>query len=311
MELCMNFNQLKYFLALAETKSFTKAAEQNYISQAAITLQIKTLEEEVGCLLVDRSKRPIELTYAGEALLMEARALLERMNTALDRTREASVGLAGSLRIGYTKGYERSDLSNRLRQFHRRFPNVLISCHRAGTDQLAAGLLKGEYDLIFTWDSTNLRSDPRTEFHEVERVPLIAALYPAHPLARRAGIKRAELKGEKILYMSPSEAADSFGDSAFLQMYREAGYQPDILFRSSDTESILMMVAAEEGISILPAFFTEKLTNADHLVFLPMVGKNEVEEIDAIWCRDNTNPILHRMVEAVVREEADPTGPAE
>ena len=105
-----------------------------------------------------------------------------------------------------------------------------------------------------------------------------------------------ELKGEQILYMSPSGVGDSFGDSHFMELYRKAGYQPDILFRSSDAESILMMVAAEEGISILPAYCVEKLYNADNLVFVPLIGEGEVEEIIAAWQTTNPNPALARFL---------------
>lgn len=79
-------------------------------------------------------------------------------------------------------------------------------------------------------------------------------------------------RGENILYMSPDAADDSYGDALFMHLYQEAGYKPNILFRSADTESILMMVAAEEGISILPDYCTDKLYNADNLAFVPLVG---------------------------------------
>ena len=83
--------------------------------------------------------------------------------------------------------------------------------------------------------------------------------------------------------MSPSDADDSYGDAFFMQLYKSAGYKPNILFRSSDTESILMMVAAEEGISILPDYCTDKLYHADNLVFVPLVGEGEEEEIIAAY----------------------------
>ena len=83
--------------------------------------------------------------------------------------------------------------------------------------------------------------------------------------------------------MSPSSTGDSFGDAYFMQLYQRAGYQPNILLRSSDTESILIMVAAEEGISILPSYVTDKLGNADNLVFVPLEGEEEAEEIIAAW----------------------------
>ena len=181
----MNTNQLKYFVAAAEHRSFTKAANQYYLSQTAITQQIRALEESIGIQLFDRNTRPIALTPAGSIFLIEAKAILERIQTAVSRTKDASVGLVGTLSIGYIKGYERSNLSNKLRDFHQNFPSILMTCHRYSTDTLAAGLMNGEYDIIFTWDSTNLAQDPHVEYQLIEQAKLMAALYPSHPFCRR------------------------------------------------------------------------------------------------------------------------------
>lgn len=296
----MNINQLKYFIAVAEYRSFTKAANQYYISQTAITQQIQALEETMGVQLIDRTRRPIMLTPSGHVFLIEARAILERMTAAVGRVRDASTGLVGTLRIGYTKGYERSNLSNLLRAFHQDYPNILITCCRCETDMLAAGLLNGDYDIIFTWDSTNILQEEQVEHKLVERVPLVVALYAGHALSGRHTLSRKELKGESILYMSPSDMVDSFGDSHFMELYRKAGYQPDILFRSSDAESILMMVAAEEGISILPSYVTSKLKDADNLVFIPLVGEEEYEEIIAVWKKEVPGQALRQFLSRIV-----------
>ena len=130
----LNLNQLQYFVSVAETGSFTKAAAIHYISQTAITQQIRSLEETVGTKLVDRNSRPAVLTAAGKVLLKEAREILGKMDAALSKTREAATGLQGELRIGYTKGYEHSELPKHLRQFHHTYPNVLLSCYRCDTD---------------------------------------------------------------------------------------------------------------------------------------------------------------------------------
>lgn len=293
----MNLNQLKYFVAVAEYRSFTKAATQYYLTQTAITQQIRALEASVGAELIDRSTRPVSLTPSGAVFLKDAKAVIERMDTAFLRAKEASAGLVGSLRIGYTKGYERSNLSGQLCSFHRNHPNILLTCFRGDTDALAAGLLNGEYDIIFTWDSTNLCNDPRADWRLVEQARLVAALYNCHPYAHRPFLRREELKNETILYMSPSGGRNSFGDSYFMQLYQNAGYQPDILLESADAESILMMVAAEEGITILPSYMTDKLINADNLVFIPLQGEQEVENIHAIWLRENGSQPLAQFTE--------------
>ena len=251
----------------------------------------------MGAKLVNRDSRPVSLTPAGRVFLKEAREILERMDTALWRTREASTGLEGNIRLGYTKGYEHSDLPKYLRNFHREYPNVLLSCYRCDTDMLAAGLINGEYDIIFTWDSTNIRQEEGLELRVFENVPLQVALYASHPLARKKELTRKDLKQENILFMSPSGTGDSFGDAYYIQLYQQAGYQPKILLRSSDMESILMMVAAEEGISILPEYSHPWDIGEEGLVYVPLAGKGETEEILVAWRRDDDNPALGHFIE--------------
>ena len=292
----MNLNQLRYFVSVAESGSFTKAAQQHFISQTAITQQMHALEETVGINLLDRNSRPVSLTPAGKVFLKEAREILGKMDTALVRTREASTGLDGELRLGYTKGYEHSDLPQYLRRFHQEYPNVLISCYRCDTDRLAAGLMNKDYDIIYTWDSTNLRQEENIQLQVVEHVPLRVALYASHPLARCNQLTRKDLKQENILFMSPSGTGDSFGDEFYMKLYQQAGYQPNILMRSNDMESILMMVAAEEGISIVPEYSHPWDVGTENVVFVPLAGEGETEEILIAWRKNDHDPILRHFI---------------
>ena len=134
----------------------------------------------------------------------------------------------------------------------------------------------------------------------MERARLVVALYGSHPFARRTALHRSELKNETILFMTPSSTGASFGDDHFMQLYQQAGYLPNILLRSNDVESILMMVAAEEGISILPAYCTDKLTNADNLIFVPLLGEEETEDILAVWRKDDPSQALRHFLERVL-----------
>ena len=295
----MNLNQLRYFISVAETGSFTKAAMNHYVSQTAITQQIHSLEEIVGAKLLNRNSRPAALTPAGKVFLKEAREMLGKMDAALLRTREASTGLEGELRLGYTKGYEHSDLPKYLRSFHHEYPNVLISCHRCDTDMLAAGLISGDYDVIFTWDSTNLRQEDTLELKVVEHVPLRVALYANHPLARRKELTRRDLKQENILFMSPSGTGESFGDAFYIKLYQQAGYQPNILLRSNDMESILMMVAAEEGVSIVPEYSHPWDVGTENIVFVPLSGEGETEEILIVWRKNDDNTALRHFIDGI------------
>lgn len=288
----MHLNQLRYFASVASYRSFTQAAERHYLTQTAITQQIKALEDSLGLQLINRQKRPIELTPAGKVFYQEVKAILSRVDEAVAKAQEASAGTVGTIRIGYEKGYERSNLSDRLRAFHRAFPNVLFTCIRADSDQLAAMLQTGELDVIFSWDSTNLRSNPEVGSRLDMRSQLSAALYGSHPFATHTSLRREDFREETILYMSPSGAGDSFGDVHFMQLYEKAGYQPRILLKANDIESILMMVAAEEGISIVPSYSVAKLTNADNLIFVPLEGEEEREDIFMLWKQQSGNTAL-------------------
>lgn len=292
----MHLNQLRYFVSAASSKSFTKAAEIHFMTQTAVTQQIKALEANIGLELFDRSKRPIELTPAGEVFYKEAKGILSRVDIAVSRAHEASTGTTGTIRIGYEKGYERSNLSDKLRAFHRLYPNILFTCVRQDTDSLATGLLKNELDVMIGWDSMNLRENKDINWRLEYRSGLSVALYDNHPYAMRTALTRADLKDETILYMSPASQGNSFGDSHFMQLYEKAGFNPKILLKSSDIESILMMVASEEGISVLPSYSVAKITNADNLVFISLEGEEEYEDIFMLWKKDRGNSALNCFV---------------
>ncbi|MDO4976459.1 MAG: LysR family transcriptional regulator [Eubacteriales bacterium] len=282
----MNINQLKYFISVAECRSFTQAAERHFLTQTAITLQIQKLEESMDVQLIDRRKRPIELTPAGKVFLKEAKQLITKMEEAITKTVDASKGMVGTIRIGYEKGYERSNLWNQLRKFHHSYPNILFTCVREDTDTLASKLLSDDLDVIFGWDSTNLRIREDISSYLAERSQLMAALYRSHSLASCQKLSRKDLSHETILFMSPSKAGTSFGDTHYLKLYEKAGFHPNILLRSNDVESILMMIDAEEGISILPEYTIAKLDNVNNLVFLPMEGEEEYEDIHIMWKKE-------------------------
>lgn len=307
----MHLNQLRYFASVARYRSFTQAAQCHFLTQTAITQQIQALEDSLGFPLINRKKRPIELTAAGAVFYQETKAILARVDEAVAKAQEASKGTEGVIRIGYEKGYERSRLSDHLREFHRAYPNILFTCIREDTDQLAGKLLSDELDVIFSWDSTNLRANPGISSRLDLRSRLSAALYGGHPLAHRKSLGRSELREETILYMSPSGTGDSFGDVHYMQLYEKAGYQPRILLKSNDTESLLIMVAAEEGITILPSHIVDKLTNADNLVFIPLEGEDEVEDVYLLWKTEHSNAALKLFLGFMSQFAPAETAPAQ
>lgn len=281
----MTTNQLVYFCAAAEKLNFTKAAEECFISQTAITQQIQNLESILGAQLFIRNKKKVELTPAGTIFYNEAKAILERTNTAFEKVRTAADGYSGELRIGYTKGYERTDFSGQLRRFHSAYPNVSVLCTRENTAQLYEDLKKGCYDIAFC---LNMQQLPLTEMFEIRKVqvfPLIVALSRNHPFASRPRLTRKDLKGETFLVLDESEE--------WLQGVQEEPLA--IVAKSPDIESVLLMVSAEMGIAILPEYAITGAQNSSELVFVPLTDQPDSVEVAAIWQKENRNPALENF----------------
>ena len=286
----MNTNQLKYFIAVADNHSFTKAAKQYYLTQTALTQQIQALEAQIGVQLIDRSSRPIELTPAGRAFYTEANDILNRFYAAVQNTRDASRGASGTLQIGYAKTFENSQLPERFLSFHQKYPNIHMKLFCSESDQLIYGLLNKEYDITFTWDSTNITLEDAFETRVVEKITSVVLLYTSHPFAKRDSLSRRDLKGEKLFFLTPSSTGYSFADTHYINLYQEAGYQPDIVMRSRDLPSVLMMVALEQGIALIPSYCMKQIILYDNLVAIPMTGNDEY--MLAGWRTDNENPAL-------------------
>ena len=149
-------------------------------------------------------------------------------------------------------------------------------------DTLAGKLMSAELDII-AWDSANISAKSEIRRKLDLRSGLSVALYTGHLFATRKYLKREELIDETILYMTPSGNENSLGDAHYIQLYEKAGFHPKNMLKSNDLESVLIMVAAEQGISVLPSYCVEKLNNADNLVFITLEGEEEYEDIYMMW----------------------------
>ena len=144
----MNSRQLEYFLAVARELNFTKAAESMFVSQTAVTQQIKVLEEQLGVHLFERTKRKVALTPAGRVFQEEAVDILKRIDLAAQRTRAVSSGFTGSLNVGFALGIGNTEVAERIQAFHQKYPNISMKFVNHSPSMLMKSLRSGEVDLI-------------------------------------------------------------------------------------------------------------------------------------------------------------------
>ncbi|MDF2938554.1 MAG: alsR [Paenibacillaceae bacterium] len=286
----MNLKQLEYFVAVAEALNFTKAARKFYISQTAITKQIMALEARLDAKLFIRTKQRVELTPAGFVFLQESRSILNRAEEAVERVHLAAGGIAGSLNIGFVKGYEKTSFSSLILDFHKEYPHVFMSFTRNNSEELYQAVEDRDLDIVF-----NISSGPgkngELEQRTVRKYPLVAVVYPAHPLASRDSLQLDELKNEELLLMDASFRETNSTGVRIKDLLANQS-MPRIIQQSRDAESILLMVSANMGVALLPTYAVKYLNHSRHLKIIPLEDEGERVEIAAFWSKNNHNPVL-------------------
>ena len=289
----MTTNQLKYFITAAETLSFTEAGKLHYISQTAITQHIQSLEDQLGVKLFSRNKKRVYLTPAGEIFYMEAKALLERSKLAVNKARNAADGVSGSLNIGYVKGQAFSLTGPLIKEFYLHNPSVKFQLFRQAHLDLLMNLEKGKLDFIFNivYGNTDLTD---FSYRRISSDRLYAVLPSGHPYAQLSSIRRYDLREEPFLltkyYEDPS--AKKYGH-IIPDKYAESGFIPKINGRSTDAETLMILVSAGIGITILPESIVRAFSNTSDLSFVPLEGEHEHVDIMAIWKDDSVNPVTN------------------
>lgn len=293
----MTTNQLKYFITAAECLNFTEAGKQHFISQTAITQHIQALEDQLDVKLFIRNKRKVELTPAGKVFLTEARAILERSRSAVEKTKKAATGFSGSLNIGYVNGQENTDLGELIKEFYHDYPAISFQLFRKPHLDLFYELDRGNLDIIFNicYSNTNLEG---FEYRHMKTNRLYAVLYPSHPYAQLSSIRRYDLRNDSFFLTQFYENNQAKGYGYILpEKFADSGFVPKVIGRSSDIETLLLLVAAGIGITILPEAAIHYVKQSSDLVFIPLEGEHEQVDILAIWKKDNQNPALKLFID--------------
>jgi DNA-binding transcriptional LysR family regulator len=247
----MELHQLRYFCAVADTASFSRAAEKCHVSQPSLSQQILKLESELGGRLFDRLGRSVRLTDLGEAFLPRARSVLHELSTAKDELTERLQSEAGPVVIGAIPTVAPYWLAQRLATFSRKFPKVHLTIAEEITPVLLERLRTGSVDLAVL--ALPIRG------HEFDAYPLFserlfAAVPKTHKLARRPSLQLADLRRDPFLFLRDGHC---FRDTAVAACDR-ARLDPRVVFESGHLSSLLAMVGAGMGVSLVPEMAVDK-----------------------------------------------------
>ena len=241
----MELHQLRYFLAVARTKNFSRAAEQCHVAQPSLSQQIMKLEDELGERLFERTKREVSLTPAGDLLRVHAERVLQEVELARDGVREFRGLVRGRVVLGVLPTVAPYFLPQRLRAFSSRFPAVEVVVLEDTTDQLAAAVLAKEVDLALVSLPVERVGLAAEEFFDEK---LLVALPAGHALAKRPRLTFDDLEREAFILMKEGHCLSGQA----LQFCRINGFAPQISFRSAQIETVLAFVAKGWGVSVVP-----------------------------------------------------------
>src|SRR5690348_8619354 len=259
----LDSRQVRAFVSLAQTGSFTKTARQLHLSQSAISHSIKALEDEVQCRLLDRLGKSVVLTLAGEQLLGHAQRILSEMDEARQRLRDLGKWGQGRLRIGASPTSCQYLLPKVLREFKESFPKCLIQIEPGDTAAALELLENRRIDLALTLEPRHLGE---LEFRPLFKDELRFLVSPIHPWAKTGRVDRSEITRQRyILYNRKSYMADMI-DEYFQQ---EAMVLPTSI-ELGNMEAIKELVKLGLGVSILAPWVAQKELAEGSLHALPL-----------------------------------------
>jgi len=245
----MELRYLRYFATVAELRSFTRAAEKLRIAQPAISQQIKTLEAELGVMLLLRTKRSVQLTAAGHAFLRDAVDILGRTEAARSNARRAAKGEIGTLSVGCFSSASSRFLPEVIQIYREQFPAVRVHLTELTPSQQLDAFARGTIDVGFT---RPLPKNHEKDFVQtvIYRDRIVAVLPDRHSLAKSRSIRLEKLSNDDWVLFKRSEGPEQV--DRFTQLCATAGFFPRIVSEPAMMQSVLMLVAAGVGVSIVP-----------------------------------------------------------
>jgi DNA-binding transcriptional LysR family regulator len=277
--------QLRYFVAVAEAGSLTRAAATIPVAQQSLSEQIRALERQLGAQLFVRGPRGVQLTDVGAALLAEAKPLLTRTDRAFDRVRRLAVGERQTLHVGFLPSVGNYVVPPVLRAFADAHPEIALTTEDLPIARLVEGLREGRLD-------AGLTRPPLVDGVTTERVlrePVGVVLPAGHRLAGAEELDLADLADEPWV-LTPRSSWEPW-HRKYDQDFAAAGFSPNVVQHGSSVQSLLALVAAGVGVTRLP--LSARTLRDTGVVFVPL--KNDYAEVVVAWIDDRPRPTVDAL----------------
>lgn len=296
----MNSHQIELFLSVAKHLNFTKASEENHVSQPTTSRQIAQLEDEWGVELFARNQNTVRLTAAGSVIADELTRMQEQFDALLSAVRDTKESVRGSLSIGYLS-YLNTDIFiyPLITEFVKRYPNVKVTVEPATFSVLGEGLTQGSFDIIFIY-SLDLCFVRRIRHINCYPVSPMIAMSSSHPLADKRDIQLSDLSGETFLLADSKWRRSREND--VLKLCKRCGIENIHFGTASNTEDVITKVRNGAGVALVtsdnPCFFDNRY------VYIPVPDVCAANYIAAAWSSSFQNPLIPIFTELLAERAA-------
>jgi DNA-binding transcriptional LysR family regulator len=292
-----DLRQLRYFVAVAEELSFTRAALRLHLSQPPLSQQIRALEEDLDVRLLERNKRHVALTEPGRVFLEQARQILAKADEARSQVTAAAAGYSGQLRLAYSVSVSfHPALPQTLLRYGQIAPKVALQLSEMYTEPQFAALLAGQIDVGFVRDEpTNPQTARSLRLNVIDREPLLLALPTGHPLAGRSSLHLAEVAGDAFV-SQPRQLVATLYDR-LVKMATRAGFQPTIIQHAQQVNGLLALVAGGLGLALVPA--SMRAVRLAGVSYVPLEDADAYLLLALASRVDDTSPVLQQFLATV------------
>ena len=275
----ININQLRAFYCVAKNMSFTKAAKELFITQPAVTAQVKHFEEWCELKLFKKKGRGICLTDEGEVLYQHARQLFEYETQIENTVNDYRQLKKGVLRIGSTRTYARYLMPLIMRQFHKKFPKIQIYLDEGSSLDMSISLLELKNEIAII---SKIKDDPSIVYVPFSQEEVIPILSVDHPLRSKKYFCVEKIDQEPVIMREVGSGTRQFTDALFQQF----NIKPNILMETANTEFIKQLVARGDGISFLVKEAVGEDIQANRLATLPFENGSRYLEANFAYLKN-------------------------